>query len=87
MYVDLPAFQNTQCKFTKESLLNCHKKSFVFKFRFFNLFISIQVTEGKRLVTFNRNLHRSKFDVCFALVGTAASDSSAFFVRVRPNSC
>ena len=36
------------------------------------------MTEGKCLVTFDRNVHRDKFDVCFALVGTSASDSSAF---------
>ena len=69
----------------KESSLNCHKNPF------FNLvlFISIQVTEGKRLVTFNHNLQRGKFDVCYALVHvrTTASDSSAFFIRVRPKSC
>ena len=43
VYVDLPAFQNTLGKFTKESSLNCHKKSFL-KFSFLNLFILIQAT-------------------------------------------
>ena len=39
VYVDLPAFQNTQYKFTKESSLNCHKKSLFYDKR-----------QGKRLV-------------------------------------
>ena len=32
------------------------------------------MTKGKRLSTFNHSLHRSKFDVCFAFMGTSASD-------------
>ena len=49
-----------------------------FVFSFLDLFISMQVTKGKHLVIFNCSLHRSKFDVCFALVGTSANDLSAF---------
>ena len=81
VYVDLPAFLNTQCKFTKESSLNCHKKSFFFKFSFLNLFISIQAT-GQ---TFKLTVICIGASLTF--VGTAASDSSTFFVRVQPNSC
>ena len=49
VYVDLPAFQNTQCKFMKESSLNCHKKSLFENLVF--LICSFQYKRrGKRLV-------------------------------------
>ena len=86
--IDLHTFQNAQRTTAKLKRyynkhvsrrgfteLSQHDLSFVFSF--LNLFILMQVTWGKRLVTFNHTLHRSKFDVCFAFVGTSTSDSGA----------